>query len=952
MLDDIAAADHSLSAYDLLNSAREPLHAPGSIQPYGVLLVARLSDLRVVYASANADRVSRIPAEKMLGMSLLDCFSAQVSAEIISYDNQKHLIMQVARRQFVASAGGSLHHFDLHRHGDFIYVEVELELIAPEVDRLPIQARMIIDRLEAAESLEDLLDSAVSKLQELTQYDRVMVYRFAPDGHGQVLAEVHARGMVRYKNLHFPATDIPAQARALHISQRIQTIPNARYTPVPVLRDRAFKEVQPLDMTYCGLRSASPVRLAYLKNMGVGATLVTSLVVKDQLWGLVTYYHRAAKSPSPELRSTCELVANILASLIDKRQNAEAQVLATKRQMAMEKIAAALDAPRSPFDSLLTVPKHLLEVVQARGALIRLGGRSQCIGETPPLEKAVRMMKSLLALEAKGIYTSNCLADILTSPDLLLQKAGGALLICAKDSTTDGILWFRPKVPEVLFWAGNPERGATFDFAKGQIVPRKRFDRWKTVAEDCCLPWLDSDLEAAEELNSLITGHVRKRTEDGMASQDLIDDLTMLPNRRSFEEKMRVWGENGNCHPAAVIMVSLDCYQLVDTALGRSAADDLVLQVARRVSDLTAMGELVFARLGPDEFAVLCTGCTAAEAQSLSVRISEALVKPVRMQGRPFHVRASVGFAHAFPDDCEDLLHEADTALLFAKRGEPRVVPFERKLQRLVVEHLELEQDLYRAMNQNEFCLDYQPIVTLPQVELVGFEALIRWNHPTRGLLKPVEFLPLAEEAGLMHSIGAWVLEEAIRKIKRWRNETQLPLTMYVNIAAQQMAAPTFVQSIECLLSEAALSSEALSVEVTEGAVVSEAAIAKLRDLREIGVGVVMDDFGTGYSCLASLRKLPIDTVKIDRSFIQSITEDARARDFVQVILNMTQSLGLCVITEGVETAEQRMLLENLHCTLAQGYLFSKPKSADEISLMIQSCEGTPLHLGSAFVIP
>jgi diguanylate cyclase (GGDEF)-like protein len=932
---------------DLSNCEKEPIHTPGSIQPYGVLLVARQSDLRLVYASANAETVTKMPIRPMLGKPLRECLSPEILAEIIPCDSDGRLISDIPRTQASLIVDGTRLLFDVLQYQELIYLEIEPEILEPQTDRLPTRAQLLIDGLRSSSSLASLLNRAAQQLRGLSGYDRVMVYQFLKEGHGSVVAEDCADGMEPYVNLHYPASDIPAQARRLYLLQRIRVVADAQNVAVPVFKDAAMStHLATLDMTYCNLRSVSPIHLEYLRNMGVRATLTLSLILDGQLWGMIVCHHREPKLPSPAMRSTCDMLSQIISFLIQQNLEIDAANEKHIREQAFEEISAEIERHDSIFDGLVAAQARVLEIVGAAGALLRLDGKMQCLGKTPAIEEADALMTKLQGLGRGKIVSSDCLSELLADEADIREDASGVLLLTTLHNPDEGILWFRPEVAATVMWGGNPAKAAELDATSGRLSPRKSFEIWKTCVKGRSLQWRIEDIQAAGNLTRTISTYRLTRAESAYSTSSLLDNLTTLPNRRHFQEKLRAWGERTDLRPAAVILINLDRFKLVNEAFGHKAGDDLLLQVARRLSPLMSEN-LLFARLGGDEFAALCVGLTRQEADGIAQSIGEALKVPFHVSGRPFHLTASVGVAHAAHGSEEELLRSADKAMHLAKQsGRNQSAVFDNLLHQTAIASLELEQDLYRALERKEFNLVYQPLVTLPEGELFGFEALLRWNHPTKGMIAPLNFISLAEETGLILPIGEWVLCEAILKIREWIEISGRPLTVHVNVAAQQLTPPSFVRVVGRLLREQGLPANSLSIEVTESVLMRDLAVDSLRELRAMGVRVSVDDFGTGYSSLAYLRKLPVDLVKIDKSFVQQIAVDDKSREFCAVILKLIQTLGLMAIAEGVETGEQGEVLSEMGCTRAQGYWYSRPLNIKAVAALLDQCKQTTWTIG------
>jgi len=403
------------------------------------------------------------------------------------------------------------------------------------------------------------------------------------------------------------------------------------------------------------------------------------------------------------------------------------------------------------------------------------------------------------------------------------------------------------------------------------------------------------------------------------------DALTGLANRTTFarrlDQELR-YAEAGG-RRFGILTIDLDGFKEVNDLYGHAAGDSVLQRVGEVVSNLLDETQLM-ARLGGDEFAILTRCEHPAAAGQLAKRIQDALAA-ARMVDLP-PVATSIGIA-LYPDDATDpmhLLNYADTALYRAKaegRGTYRY--FEASMDALVRERRLMEHDLRQAVSNGEMYLVYQPQHQVATGEIIGFEVLLRWQHPRRGAVSPAEFIPVAEECGAILPIGAWVLSQACREAAGWAN----PLSIAVNVSAVQILAPRFIQSVDDVLRETGLPPERLEIEITETALIRdpERAASTLRDLKALGVRLAMDDFGTGYSSLSNLRSYPFDKIKIDRSFIQSVDQNSQAAAIVRSVLGLGRGLGLPVLAEGVETEAELNFLEGEQCHAVQGYLMGRP---------------------------
>jgi diguanylate cyclase (GGDEF)-like protein len=388
----------------------------------------------------------------------------------------------------------------------------------------------------------------------------------------------------------------------------------------------------------------------------------------------------------------------------------------------------------------------------------------------------------------------------------------------------------------------------------------------------------------------------------------------------------------------AVLFVDLDDFKAVNDGMGHNAGDDLLKQVADRLRSSLRPGDTI-ARLGGDEFAILLEDLENDEiALELANRVVEKLLQPIHLHGLEFGVPASIGVAMRSPNSTvEGLLRDADIAMYRAKaQGKGRVVVFDDSLLDDARRHLELRVELPGALALGQFRLVYQPIQNIRGQSLYGFEALVRWDHPIRGVIAPLEFIPVAEESGFIVELGRWILREACGQAVMWNTKTGRPLSMSVNASAIQLKQPLFVQHVKDTLLETGLPPSLLTIELTESVLVEHERVeGVLTELREIGVGVAIDDFGTGYSSLQYLQRLPVSSVKIDRAFVSELSS-SRDPGLVRSIVALAESLSLMTVAEGVETEDQLRLLDTLECVLAQGYFLGRPQAPSEVEQVLE----------------
>lgn len=437
------------------------------------------------------------------------------------------------------------------------------------------------------------------------------------------------------------------------------------------------------------------------------------------------------------------------------------------------------------------------------------------------------------------------------------------------------------------------------------------------------------------------------------------DALTGLPNRLELLEILRGAIQSTREKPDhlfAVLFLDFDRFKTINDSLGHSAGDDLLIEISKRLQNgLRAQDSLYqrqaskerchssASRIGGDEFVVVLDGIPdAAAAESIARRLLKALAHPYKIKGQ--FVTSSVSIGLVLGDrsttDAETVLRDADIAMYEAKNsGRGRYCLFTDSMHHRVRDRMDTEMSLIRALERREFELRYQPIVAISDGSLQSVEALIRWNHPTRGLVSPAEFIPIAEETGLIIQIGKWVLEEACRQLVKWDKllGDRSPKTISVNVARQQLLDDGFMRHLEEALRLSKIAPERIHCEVTETGIMfdGQAARAVLRRLCDLGVRVSLDDFGTGHSSLSCLHEWPLDVVKIDRSFVSNLVESPKSQALVKAILSIAREFGMTAVAEGIETQAQLDLLSSFGCTRAQGYVFSKPLSAEELPLYV-----------------
>ena len=799
------------------------------------------------------------------------------------------------------------------------------------------------------------IQETLEEIQEFLWVDRVLLYEFLSDNSGQVTAEVLSsnQNLDSLWKLRFPATDIPETARQRFLEQQVRIA-------VDVGLGRQLYSL-PRQREHNVYTDPSPCHLKYLERLKVKASLTYPIIVREKLWGLLLVHHSKNCHWQKHQLSMLELLNERLTLLITAEQLSREQATLLHQEETIEELRGLMQQETDAllWEQVLATVVKGLSGCGGRIYLQALSGETEVYetGEQPftekkfILEETQEWQRCLLRGEKVDLSElEDCLS--LNKVDLAKWGSYGGLVIpfAYKSHRECYLTVFRYNQTETIWWAGRVPQG--LEELGGRI-----FEPWQEITRQSSKAiWTKGEEKLAANIAQLLHDTFQKQKMTLAVSEndrDYYDELTQLPNRTLFTEKLKLLTHEitTNGEMFAVIFLDLDRFQQVNNTLGHAAGDELLGLVAARLqADLEEQQNQDFflAYWHGDKFVILMRHLDDYDSAQLQEKISaigQTFQNPFSLFGREIHVKASWGVTIAPYDgtDAETLLSNAETAMYGAKeQGKNRYQVYTPSL-RQKLNPLTLEAEIRHSLKNGDFALYYQPQMNLASGQITAVEALIRWQHPERGLLSPQEFIPLAEESDLINEIGDWVLKTACEQLAQWQKQGITDLRVAVNISGRQFQETDFVEKVKQVLADTGIMGSGLEAEITETIATKNVDLTNwlLKELQEIGVSVALDDFGMGYSSLNAIKYFPLNTIKIDREFVKDMNNNPVDSAIVRSVLTLAQGLNLQVVAEGVETFQQLESLRELSKTgknsdqEVQGYFLSEPLSGEKMTAFL-----------------
>jgi diguanylate cyclase (GGDEF)-like protein len=937
--------------------ANEQIQHLGLIQSHGfVLIIDEISHVIKQYSENFLPLLglSTDTTAAVLDSNIRDWISFESEAPFAEVNNKRLLKLEFTSKNIISNVYWECL---AHQTDGFVCLEfVPVSNTVPSEPELIAALDNIIFNIKGAQDQDELLDSVTRDLQSYTSYDRVMLYRFEPDGSGDVVSEHVSKGnTIRFKGMRFPAEDIPKQARELYKQNTLRVLADVDSVPVQMLPPVVNQ--QPVDMGMAMLRSMSNMHVRYLQNMGVKATMTISLLYKSELWGLMAFHHNTPKLPPQHLvsqvRATCELFAGLISAHVHKELDFQQLQTFMHAKVHLENIFKNTKIESNLAETLINVIHKVEHVLDYD--YIGLGTNECCIlSDNDRIyhldSRASQSLLSLATDDNNGVYISNQFLHLTAELNISeLANMAGILLIKSSGHSSPFIFFGRNEITKSITWAGEP---GTVDIVERDglraLEPRSSFALWTQNVMGQSQEWDNEDQEIAKILSSFVRELFNSYTNQSLLEQlhhsANYDPLTGLANRQFLQDYIhRLCEQSATSRSISVFFLDLDNFKNINDYMGHHVGDVVLKVVAKRLQACVRPDDLVV-RLGGDEFLIIIDNkqsehdVVTKSIMHISEKLLASVNKPIFEKEHSIVTSPSIGvnICDLSKVNFDEIMKQADIALYVAKNeGKNRFHIFSAQDQQNFDRKTILSQHLLLAIENKTLEVYFQPQVN-SQLDITGAEALCRWTHPTYGVIGPDAFIPLAEQNSLIYKLGLLVFQLSCAQLKKWMADPNFSKfeTLSVNVSPAQILSDDFEKDIFLAIKEYEVKPENLRIEVTETVFMSkfEDAVNILKSLREKGFTIALDDFGTGFSSLSYLMNLPIDEVKIDKSFIANMDHDDKSFAMVEGIISLCKRLNFEVVAEGVENKIQFNLLKGLGCNTQQGYLFSPAVKGQQFS--------------------
>jgi diguanylate cyclase (GGDEF)-like protein len=951
-MEDTSVTTRKITTEEAQACAAEAIQFIGSVQPHGFQLILDPITLQIVQYSENF-------------LPLLNQYS---SAELPQHTQVLHSSIFEWLVLVEASALKHLPHnrtvkIELSDEGIISLMSwecisylagkwISLEFIPTTLETydsysLISQMNNMIEVLRQVDGTQEMFDTITSKLQQYTQFDRVMMYRFLPDWSGEVVSEaISDNETKKYLHLRFPAEDIPKQARELYKKNKVRVFANTEAVPSPLTPAR-LPDGQHLDQSYSLLRNMSDMHRVYLLNMGVKATLTLSLVFENKLWGLIVFHHNTSKTPPnhvvSQLKVTCELFREIVCSYLmpaikihqmTRFIHVKTCIERTFNQAKMSSINDSLFA-----EALQTI----YSVCDYDYIGIIYGQNCYCWKKdkfTLLSDQTITAISALFTDKNTTEYQSYQLHQQHTPIFGLEQMVG---IYVKRSIIPAGFYVFlgRAEVEKTIRWGGMPKTvNVVMKDNQRYLEPRSSFALWRENVRGQSEFWTEQDTKILEsffvsckDFTSVKSNEMLMATLERNSNYDA---LTGLANRIFFKKFIENFKKNKSLKFISLLFIDLDNFKEVNDFMGHDTGDRLLITVAKRLKACSRPKDLVV-RLGGDEFVIVFLHEQMQELINLAEKVVQRIGEPIFDQEHTIVITPSVGVItnEVGEINFNEMLKRADIAMYSAKsKGKNGYHVFDSRDQDAFNRKAILTLDLRDYINSQDMELHFQPQCDFNK-NVTGAETLARWNHSKFGYINPELFIQIAEENNLIKPLSLKIFKQACAQLEIWQKHrlTSHFETLSINISPSLLLDKLFQHNVNNIIKDfPTVKAKNIRLEITESIFMQdyESAIENLTALRDIGFSVSLDDFGTGYSSLNYLWKLPIDEVKIDKSFISNMSQDENLFSMVESIIELCKKLKLEVVAEGVESNVEFNILKGLGCDTCQGYFFSKPIPSDK----------------------